>query len=65
MALKWVPSITIYKVEIFDRKTGITIQEEYFFSMKWALKFIEKHFDELRKRGLSYNAGGHQLWLWS
>lgn len=65
---KFIPNITIYKLELVDNETGCTI-DSYYFLFYWSMrKFMERHEKELENRCKEFNCaivgGGEQLRLW-
>ena len=59
-----VPHIIIYKFEITDNKTGLTLEDHYFLTRKGARRFMVKYSDELSKEDCACGSGGEPLWFW-
>ena len=60
---KYVPSILIWKLEIYDwEELDYPVQTMYFLFHTMAKRFWKKHEEELS--GYKVTLGGEQLWFW-
>ena len=54
---------TIWKIELWDKETGVTIQELYFLFCHSAKKWLKANELAIQDQGLSYIMGGETLWF--
>lgn len=60
---KYVPSILIWKLEIYDwEELDYPVQTMYFLFHTMAKRFWKKHEEELS--GYKVTLGGERLWFW-
>lgn len=53
----------IWKVELIEKNSNETVQEEFFLTRKKAECFIVKNRIAIENQGLKYIIGGVQLWI--